>query len=128
MKLHISASIAALLFAGAASAAPADFANLTVDAAHPIGTLKALRGVGGAPDMSYVDVSHMPGSPRPQDISAGYREARVNLVRTHDSLGAGDIDPSAGPLPRIGAPPGSESIDALVIVPNPAADPEDPQS
>ena len=95
MKRQISAALGALLVAGAASAAPADFANLTVDAGHPVGTLKALRGVGGAPDMTYVDVSHMPGSRRAQDISAGYREAKITLVRTHDSLGAGDIDPSA---------------------------------
>jgi hypothetical protein len=108
MKVQIWAAFAALLLSGVASAAPTDFAALTVDASHPLGALKPLRGVNGVPDLSFVDVSQLTGGrSRPRDVSAGYLDARINLVRTHDSLGVGDIDPNAGPLPPLHGPAAS---------------------
>lgn len=105
--------------------------SITVDASQAIGTFKALRGVSGAPDMSFVDDFHgLPGSKRPKDVSAGYRLAAVNLVRTHDSLGAADIDSASGPLPRLEGPGlGAGFADPrYLIFPDPNADPSDPKS
>jgi xylan 1,4-beta-xylosidase len=132
MKFALLAAAAAALLAGAASAASPDFAVINVDASHPVGVLKALRGVNGVPDMGFAGPDLFKGPrARPVDVSAGYRQAQVNAVRTHDSDGAGDIDPNAGALKPLGGGPGmggSASSDAMVIFPNPAADPADPKS
>jgi xylan 1,4-beta-xylosidase len=118
------------VFATAAYAGPGeDYAALTVDAGGEIGTLKTLRGVSGAPDLSFVGAKPLLDGHRPADISASYREAGVNLVRTHDSEGAGDIDNSQGPLPPIEGPGMGERGDSrFVIFPNLAADPANPAS
>src|SRR5437867_13228711 len=73
-----------------------DLRKITVDASAPVGHLRSLQGVNGAP---------APGSHKPEnfkfggwnmpehiDVSAGYRMARTDLVRTHDAYGPADID------------------------------------
>lgn len=105
--------------------------SINVDAALAVGTFKAIRGVSGAPDMSFTDdFGGFHHSKRPKDVSAGYRLAAVNLVRTHDSLGAADIDSASGPLPRLEGPGlGAGFADPkYLIFPNPDADPSDPKS
>jgi len=128
----VSAASAALVVAAHATAAQSDYAVMSVDASHPSGTLKPLRGVSGAPNWSFAKTiaGNQWGPPRPVDVSAGYRSAAINLVRTHDSLGAGDIDPSAGPLPPLQGPMmgGNSSNNDYLIFPDPAADPNDPKS
>ena len=70
--------------------------KITVDAAATVGSLRSLQGVDGAPG---------PGGHKPEnftfggwnmkddvDASAGYRRARIDLVRTHDGYGPSDID------------------------------------
>ena len=104
---------------------------MKVDVGRPAGLLKQLRGVSGAPDMSFAagGAPRRGGPTRADDISAGYREAAINLVRTHDSLGAGDIDRSDGPLPPLQGPGmGDRSANAFVIFPDLSADPADPRS
>ncbi len=104
---------------------------MKVDAGRPVGALKPLRGVSGAPDMSFAAdaPARRRGAVRPDDISAGYREAAINLVRTHDSLGAGDIDRSDGPLPPLPGPGmGDRSANAFVIFPDLSANPADARS
>jgi len=112
--------------------APAVVRLLEVDAGTSIGKLRSLMGVNGAPAPD----THKPpyfrfggwNMPAKIDASRGYREAHIDLVRTHDAYGPGDIDARFGPL----GPPGSSSVsavrDALVIFPDMRADPDDPRS
>ncbi len=105
---------------------------LEVDAGTSIGKLRPLLGVNGAPAPD----THKPpyfrfggwNMPVEVDASRGYREAHIDLVRTHDAYGPGDIDARFGPL----GPPGGSSVsaarDALVIFPDMRADPDDPRS
>ncbi|HXA91791.1 MAG TPA: hypothetical protein VNU73_00990 [Steroidobacteraceae bacterium] len=106
--------------------------QLEVDAGTSIGRLRSLLGVNGAPAPG----THKPpyfrfgGWNMPEDVDAsrGYREAHIDLVRTHDAYGPGDIDAKFGPL----GPPGSSTVsaqrDALGIFPDMRADPTDPHS
>ncbi|MDB5722569.1 MAG: hypothetical protein JWP15_3187 [Alphaproteobacteria bacterium] len=130
------AALAACAALGAAAAAspPSGYSLLTVDAGKTLGRLKPLRGVNGAPDMRFSGAAAQQAHPRPRpaNLSSAYREASVDLVRTHDAL-AGDIDSSVGPLPSVlpprpggGGPP--RNVDAWLIFPDPAADPEDSRS
>jgi hypothetical protein len=134
MRLTRWVAFAALMFTGVAAAAPPatpDYAAIQVDASRSLGVLKPLRGVNGVPDMGFADLSQLKGPrSRPVDVSEGYRLANINAIRTHDSLGAGDLDPNAGPLPLLGGPgmDGSQAADSLVIFPDPKADPSDPKS
>jgi len=128
---------AAVLARGAEGAAGDTMASgglerVTVDGGRTIGTLRTLQGVNGAP---------APGMHKPQqftfggwnmpedvDVSRGYREARIDLVRTHDAYGPGDIDARFGPPRSTGmftVPPQRSS---LVIFPDSKADPDDPRS
>lgn len=105
--------------------------RITVDAASITGPLKPLRGVNGAPDLTFLGGEV--GGPgfsvgKPVDVSAGYRAAHVSLVRTHDSNGASDLDPSAGDLPPLGPgfgppPEVAKMLDLNVIFPKVDADP-----
>jgi hypothetical protein len=109
--------------------------QLAVDAQRPIGKLKPLSGVNGAPDLTF-----LPAALRKtpfgdlRDASAAYRAAGVTLVRTHDAQGVGDIDPhlapgAAPPAAPHGTPPAvARAMDLNVIFPDPAADPNDPAS
>ena len=129
--------VVAVAWAAAAAATPpslrqSGLRKITVDAATTVGTLRSLQGVDGAPG---------PGGHKPEyfkfggwnmpdsiDTSAGYRLARIDLVRTHDGYGPGDIDAK---FETAQAPSGaliSARRDALTLFPNPAADPDNPAS
>ncbi len=105
---------------------------VAVDARATIGALRSLQGVNGAPAPGM----HKPpgftfgGWNMPQDVNAakGYRMAHIDLVRTHDAYGPGDIDA------KFGAPPSPNGFDVssarngLDIYPDLTADPDNPQS
>ncbi len=109
--------------------------RLSVDAGRTIGRLRSLQGVNGAPAPGM----HKPpgftfggwNMPEAVDTSRGYREAQINLVRTHDAYGPGDIDArfSAPPPPgQSGAFNVSSARNSLDIYPDPTADPNDARS
>jgi len=96
------------------------------------GTLRSLQGVDGAPG---------PGGHKPEnftfggwnmrddvDVSAGYRLAGIDLVRTHDAYGPGDIDAKFETAQAPGGALISAKRDVLTLFPNPNADPENPES
>jgi len=106
--------------------------KVTVDAAVTVGALRSLQGVDGAPG---------PGGHKPEnftfggwnirddvDASAGYRLARIDLVRTHDGYGPADIDAKFETAQAPGGALISAKRDALTLFPNPNADPENPES
>lgn len=114
-----------------AQSAHDDYLKLSVDTHAPSNTLKPLRGVNGVPDMSYASAQQQGHEHRAPNISEAYRQARINLVRAHDAVGAGDIDSAKGILPVLHIPllgTGGENDDTNVIFPNPSADPNDPHS
>ena len=105
---------------------------LRVDAAGNAGALRSLQGVNGAPapgahkppDFSFGGWNMPPGV----DVTRGYREARIDLVRTHDAYGPTDIDARFHwSAPGSGFVVGSERS-ALDIFPDLNADPENPAS
>lgn len=106
--------------------------EITVNAAAPTGELRALNGVNGAPGPG----NHKPpefvfggwNMPEGIDVSTGYKKARIDLVRTHDSYGPGDIDPKFGP--KYGTPGAMVPAqkDELSLFPDMNADPADPNS
>ena len=132
--LHgVAAPCASPVLAGAAtSASSADLRKLTVDAAAPIGRLRSLAGVNGAPSPGM----HKPANfrfggwnmPENVDASRGYRLARIDLVRTHDAYGPGDIDSRFETNEAPGGALISAKRDVLTLFPDPDADPEDPAS
>ncbi|MGH8208672.1 MAG: GH39 family glycosyl hydrolase, partial [Steroidobacteraceae bacterium] len=106
--------------------------KITVDAARTVGTLRSLQGVNGAPG---------PGGHKPEnftfggwnmrddiDASAGYRLARIDLVRTHDGYGPGDIDAKFESAAAPGGGLISARRDIFSIFPDLGADPENPAS
>jgi xylan 1,4-beta-xylosidase len=103
----------------------ADLRQITVDDTVT-GTLKTFNGVTGAPGAGFGDLQS--GQPGPDtDVSAAYRAARIDVIRTHDTFGPSDIDAHFGvdkSLPA-GIP---SNRDALDIFPDMAADVEDPKS
>lgn len=113
---------------------------IKVDAARPVGTIKPLRAVNGVPDLTFVPADRIDPRMRPaQDISAAYRAAAVNVVRTHDADGVGDIDAhvsaSAQALPPQGDGPmrgpslaQERAMDLNVLFPDIMADPDNPAS
>ena len=103
--------------------------NITVNADSNAGTLRPLQGVNGVPAPGHAKpFSYNSAPPRSQsiDVSAGYRMARIDIVRTHDAYGAADIDSRfvpptlASPL----APRVPSSFDADSIFKDPKADPD----
>jgi hypothetical protein len=66
--------------------------------------------------------------PEDVDVSRGYREARIALVRTHDAYGPGDIDARFGPPRSTGIFTVPAKRSSLVIFPDSKADPDDPRS
>jgi xylan 1,4-beta-xylosidase len=111
---------------------PSDLRKITVDAAVPTGWLRSLQGVNGAP---------APGAHKPEnfkfggwnmperiDVSAGYRMARIDLIRTHDAYGPADIDARFETADAPGGGLISAHRDIFDIFPNPDADPDDPHS
>ncbi|MEA3183173.1 MAG: xylan 1,4-beta-xylosidase [Gammaproteobacteria bacterium] len=109
-----------------------DLRKITVDAGAPVGHLRSLQGVNGAP---------APGAHKPQnfkfggwnmperiDVSAGYRMARIDLVRTHDAYGPTDIDAKFATADAPGGGLISARRDMFDIFPDPDADANDPRS
>ena len=106
-----------------------DLRQIRVDASAAIGKLRSLQGVNGAPAEGF----HKPerfafggwNIPGDTDATAGYEQARIDLIRTHDAYGPGDIDARFPDAPGV-------LIDAdrtrLSLFPDPKADPNDPQS
>ena len=103
--------------------------HITVDASKTTGRLRSLLGVNGAPAPGF----HKPirfqfggwNIPEETDATPGYREAGIDLIRTHDAYGPGDVDARFPEAPNT-------LIDGartdLSIFPNPDADPNDPAS
>ncbi|MDB6103978.1 MAG: hypothetical protein JWO52_3977 [Gammaproteobacteria bacterium] len=116
----------------AARIRPADLRKITVDASAAMGHLRSLQGVNGAPAPG----SHKPENftfggwnmPERTDVSAGYRMARIDLVRTHDAYGPADIDAKFETADAPGGGLISAHRDVFDIFPDPAADPNDPRS
>jgi xylan 1,4-beta-xylosidase len=117
---------------GVARIPTGDLRKITVDAAIPAGRLRSLQGVNGAP---------APGAHKPEnfkfggwnmpegiDVSAGYRMARIDLVRTHDAYGPADIDARFETADAPGGGLISAHRDVFDIFPNPDADANDPRS
>lgn len=100
---------ATCVLVAAASAGPADASGglrqITVDAAHPVGTIHSLQGVSGTP---------LPGDDSHPNLTPQFHRLGVDIVRTHDvdCQGTSDID-GAGPNR---------------IFPDWSADPGDPRS
>ncbi len=105
---------------------------MVVDARATIGTLRSLQGVSGAPapDMHKPPGFTFGGWNMPQDVNAakGYRMAHIDLVRTHDAYGPGDIDAKFGAPPSPNGFNVSSARNSLDIYPDLTADPDDPRS
>jgi xylan 1,4-beta-xylosidase len=123
---------AAATAAGEPSLRQSALRKVTVDATVTIGTLRSLQGVDGAPG---------PGGHKPEnftfggwnmkddvDASAGYRLARIDLVRTHDGYGPADIDARFETAEAPGGALISAKRDVFTIFPDLSADPENPAS
>jgi xylan 1,4-beta-xylosidase len=119
----------------ASPSGPQALRPVAVDARRTVGRLRSLQGVNGAP----APAMHKPpgftfggwNMPANVDTSKGYREARIDLIRTHDAYGPGDIDARFNAPP----PPGeagefnvSSTRNSLDIYPDATADPNDPRS
>jgi xylan 1,4-beta-xylosidase len=111
---------------------PADLRKIIVDAEAPAGHLRSLQGVNGAP---------APGGHKPEnftfggwnmpehiDVSAGYRMAQIDLIRTHDAYGPADIDAKFESASAPGGGLISARRDVYDIFPDPEADPNNPLS
>jgi xylan 1,4-beta-xylosidase len=111
---------------------PEDLRKITVDAQAATGQLRSLQGVNGAP---------APGGHKPEnfkfggwnmpehiDVSAGYRMARIDLIRTHDAYGPADIDAKFESASAPGGGLISARRDVFDIFPDPDADPNNPLS
>lgn len=113
-------------------ATPAALRQVHVDASTPTGMLRSLTGVDGAPAPGM----HKPESftfggwnmPEQVDASRGYEQAQIDLVRTHDAYGPGDIDSRFETNEAPGGALISARRDVYTLFPNPGADPEDPAS
>jgi xylan 1,4-beta-xylosidase len=102
--------------------------NVTVDATITVGTLRPFSGIHGAPAAEFAG-SGSPGAQPPArvDVSADYRAARIDLIRTHDEFGPGDIDARFGGAQNMPvAIPANRN--EFTIFPDMAADPENPSS
>ena len=121
--LRLSIGVGAL----PAHADDAGLRKITVDATVTVGALRPFSGIHGAPAAEFTGRGPRNAEPTRVDISADYRAARIDLVRTHDEFGPGDIDAKFG-----GAANMPMSIPAsrneLTIFPDMSADPENPAS
>lgn len=109
-----------------------DLRKITVDAGAPVGRLRSLQGVNGAPAPG----AHKPENfkfggwnmPEGVDVSTGYKMARIDLVRTHDAYGPTDIDAKFETNDAPGGGLISAHRDIFTIFPDPNADANDPRS
>jgi xylan 1,4-beta-xylosidase len=87
------------------------------------GTLRPFNGATGAPGAEFA------GRPEEAkiDISEAYKRARIDLIRTHDAFGAGDIDAKFGAAKNLPVSIPAER-DALNIFPDMSADAGDAKS
>jgi xylan 1,4-beta-xylosidase len=110
----------------------ADLRKITVNAGESDGRLRSLQGVNGAPAPG----GHKPENfafggwnmPERVDVSAGYRMARIDLVRTHDAYGPADIDAKFESAEAPGGGLISAQRDVLDLFPDPNASADDPHS
>src|SRR5579875_1172165 len=132
MSLALVRRVSAALAVSAMALATCTARAGPIELRRTTGVLRTLQGVNGAPAPGM----HKPpqftfggwNMPEEVDVSQGYREAHIDLVRTHDAYAPGDIDARFGPPRSIGeftVPPGRS---ALVIFPDASADPNDPRS
>lgn len=119
--------VVAVLALGAlnAHAQPSDLRSIAVSAAVT-GTLKAFNGVTGAPGSGFGDLQSGTAGPD-TDVAADYRAARIDVIRTHDTFGPGDIDAKFGADKSLPAQIPAERS-ALDMFPDLSADVEDPKS
>lgn len=115
-------SLAVLTMASAQSR----YRDLQIDASAVTGTIRSYQGVDGGP------APLLPGAP---DLSKRYREVHVDLVRTHDLYGPGELDSHFDDkffVRLIQAPAGRAAFvrqaNQSVIFPNPHANPDDAAS
>jgi hypothetical protein len=102
---------------------------VTVDASKATGRFRSFMGVNGAPAPGF----HKPirfqfggwNVPEATDATLGYQEARIDVIRTHDAYGPGDVD---AVFPEAPGTLIDGARTALSIFPNPDADPNDPAS
>jgi hypothetical protein len=130
------AAVVCLLGASAAADQPSlrqsGLRKITVDASAVVGTLRSLQGVNGAPGSG----GHKPeyftfgGWNMRDDVDAsiGYRLARIDLVRTHDGYGPGDIDDHFESAEAPGGGLIRATRDAFTMYPDLRANPDDPDS
>jgi xylan 1,4-beta-xylosidase len=101
--------------------------KITVDATVTVGALRPFSGIHGAPAAEFSGRGPPNAQPAMVDISADYRAARIDLIRTHDEFGPGDVDAQFGAAPNLPvAIPASRN--QLTIFPDMTADPENPTS
>ncbi len=121
--LLVRTAILTLLFIGASNA---QYRSLVVDASTVNGALRSFQGVDGGP------VPVLPGGP---DLSARYKELKIDVVRTHDLYAPTEIDSHFEDkfFERLISDPTRRSefvqqANQSVLFPNPDANPELPQS
>ena len=132
IALVMAWSVATVAVADPSSLRQSDLRTVTVDASGSAGALRPLLGVDGAPG---------PGGHKPEyfkfggwnmkdnvDASPGYRRAQIDLVRTHDGYGPGDIDARFESASAPGGGLISAKRDVLTLFPDPNADPDNPAS
>jgi xylan 1,4-beta-xylosidase len=123
LSILLRTAIASLLFVGISSA---QYRSLVVDASTVSGTLRSFQGIDGGP------VPVLPGGP---DLSARFKELKIDLVRTHDLYGPTEIDSRFENkfFERLISDPTRRSefvrqANQSVLFPNPDADPSLPGS
>lgn len=126
MKPHHRVLWDAFFVWAAAGPSLAQYRSLEVDASKLMGSIHSFQAVDGGPVAT---------SPDGTDLSARYKELRINLVRTHDLYGPTEIDSHFEDkfFQRLFSDPAQRSqfvrnANQAVIFPNPDADPEAPQS
>jgi xylan 1,4-beta-xylosidase len=114
-----------LLMSGAALTHADEAANLrpVTVTTEVSGTLRPFNGATGAPGAEFA------GRPDEAkiDISEAYKRARIDLIRTHDAFGPGDIDAKFGSAKNLPLNIPAER-DALNIFPDMSVDADDPKS
>jgi xylan 1,4-beta-xylosidase len=121
------AGVVATLGAVLARADDAGLRKITVDAGISVGALRPFSGTHGAPAAEFAGRGPHDEEPTRVDISADYRAARIDLIRTHDEFGPGDIDARFGGAAKmpVAIPAGRNE---LTIFPDMTADPANPAS